>query len=167
MTTIPADHGPIPWHRAIIENVQPRVDGGRFAIKRTPGERVEVQADAYTDGHDQIRVRLAWRHERDPADHGEVEMAPLFNDRWQAGFTVGQLGRYTYQVIAWVDAFRTWLHDFERRVDAEDIALALRSGALLVGEAAARAGGEDGRRLAELAARLLAEAARGAGGGHG
>ena len=30
MTTIPADHGPIPWHRAIIENVQPRVDGGRF-----------------------------------------------------------------------------------------------------------------------------------------
>lgn len=157
MTTTSADAGALPWQRAIIENVEPRVDDGRFAIKRTPGQTIDVQADAFTDGHDRIRVRLAWQHEGDPADSGEVEMTALVNDRWQGHFKVKQIGRYHYRVFAWVDAFRSWLHDFERRVDREDIALALQIGARLVNEASARAlAGQpaDARRLAELATRL-------------
>lgn len=34
--------------RVIIEGVKPEIDGGRFPIKRTLGEKVMVEADAIT-----------------------------------------------------------------------------------------------------------------------
>ena len=37
--------------RAVIENIAPAVNDGRFAIKRAIGERVIVEADVFTDGH--------------------------------------------------------------------------------------------------------------------
>src|SRR5258706_10161740 len=40
--------------RVIIEGVTPEIDGGRFAIKRTRGESVLVEADIFADGHDAI-----------------------------------------------------------------------------------------------------------------
>src|SRR5437764_1092882 len=48
--------------RVVIEHVRPSVDGGRFPIKRTTGERVEVRADIFADGHDVIAVVLRDRH---------------------------------------------------------------------------------------------------------
>lgn len=36
--------------RVVIEGVEPQVDGGRFPIKRTIGEKVQVRADIYADG---------------------------------------------------------------------------------------------------------------------
>ena len=112
-----AETGTRPWHRAVIENVSPQVDGGRFAIKRTVGDTITVEADAFTDGHDQIRVRLAWRHETDPADRGEVEMTPLGNDRWQGCFTV----RPTTSTMS-ARASRSWMKDWgiiARRASSE------------------------------------------------
>ena len=44
-----------------IEGVYPAIDGGRFAVKRIAGERVEVWADVYRDGHDIIAADLIWR----------------------------------------------------------------------------------------------------------
>ena len=44
-----------PWQRAIVENVTPQVDGGRFAAKRSVGDSLTVEADAFTDGHDVMR----------------------------------------------------------------------------------------------------------------
>ena len=38
--------------RVVIEGVEPEVDGGRFAIKRTLGERVVVAADIFADGYE-------------------------------------------------------------------------------------------------------------------
>ena len=35
-----------------IEDIYPLIDGGRFPVKRIVGERVEVWADIYRDGHD-------------------------------------------------------------------------------------------------------------------
>jgi starch synthase (maltosyl-transferring) len=150
----------LPWRRAIIESVTPQVDGGRFAAKRVVGDTVVVEADAFTDGHDRVRVRLAWRHEDDAGDAGEVEMTDLGNDRWRGTFVVGRLGRYRFDVIAWVDAFRTWRHDFKRREDPADIAVALQSGALLAREAASRADGADRARLEALAGQLAADGVR-------
>jgi starch synthase (maltosyl-transferring) len=40
--------------RVIIEHVRPAIDGGRFAIKRTIGEQVDVSADIFADGHDVV-----------------------------------------------------------------------------------------------------------------
>ena len=44
--------------RVVIERIRPSIDGGRFPIKRTPGEFVEVTADIFADGHDVIAAVL-------------------------------------------------------------------------------------------------------------
>ena len=152
--------------RAVVDAVQPAVDGGRYPVKRAAGERVEVEAHCFADGHDLLRVMLRWRAE-DAAEWSEVEMAPHGNDVWRAGFAVGSIGRYRYTVAAWVDHFHTWRDEFSRREDAADLRLAAQVGAGLIEEAAARARGEDAKRLMEWAARLRAaqgvEATRSAG----
>jgi starch synthase (maltosyl-transferring) len=142
--------------RVVIENVKPQVDGGRFAIKRTPGERVVVVADVFADGHDQIACTL--RHRRAGARvWTEARMAALGNDRWRGEYTVTDLGRYEYALAAWIDAFLSWRHDFTRRKvdDEKDIALALRTGATLVDAAAKRASGRDATLLHAMAKALL------------
>jgi starch synthase (maltosyl-transferring) len=84
-------------------------------------------------------------------------MEPLDNDRWQATFTVDELGRYRYTVVAWVDHFATWVRDLDRRIAAgQDIATDLLVGAALVEAAAARVSGPSAARLAALAATLRA-----------
>ena len=44
--------------RVVIERVRPEVDCGRFPAKRTVGERVIVEADVFTDGHDAVGAAL-------------------------------------------------------------------------------------------------------------
>jgi starch synthase (maltosyl-transferring) len=144
--------------RAVIDAVRPSVDGGRFAIKRVVGEPVEVEAACFTDGHDVLRVVLRWRAEGQTRSN-EVEMAPLGNDVWRASFVVPALGRYRYTVCAWVDHFRSWHHELERRVDADDIRLAARAGAELLDAAAARARGADRKALGGWAKKLRQGAA--------
>jgi len=141
--------------RAVIDAVQPAVDGGRFAVKRVTGEALEVEAHCFADGHDALRAVLAWRNE-DAAEWQEVEMRPLGNDVWRAQFTPGAIGRYRYTVAAWADRFATWRHDFARREDAADVRVAARAGAELAEAAAARAAGADAQQLEDWAARLRA-----------
>lgn len=40
--------------RAVIDGVEPTIDLGRFAIKRIVGERIDVKADIFADGHDEV-----------------------------------------------------------------------------------------------------------------
>jgi starch synthase (maltosyl-transferring) len=137
--------------RVVIEGVEPQIDCGRFPIKRTVGETVVVEADAFTDGHDAITVLLLWRPESQAEWH-EAAMEPLGNDRWRAEFTPTEQGRWLYTVTAWVDRFKTWRRDLQKRVDAvQDVAVDLLVGAGLVREASERA--ED-RILAGLAEEL-------------
>lgn len=147
---VPARDGRV---RAAIENVRPEVDCGRFPIKRVIGEQVVVEADAFADGHDALMCMLRYRHE-DEHEWREVPMRPLGNDRWRASFPVESLGRYRYTVVAWVDPFLSWRHDFTRRVEAEDILLAARVGAQLIEEAAGRAPALDADALRRWAERL-------------
>jgi starch synthase (maltosyl-transferring) len=143
--------------RAVIDAVRPAVDGGRFAVKRTVGEALEVEAHCFADGHDVLRARLLWRAE-DASAWQETEMQPLGNDVWRALFTPERIGRYRYTVAAWVDRFATWRHDFARRDDPADRAVAALAGAELAGQAAARAqhknAGADAKALADWAKRL-------------
>ena len=39
---------------AVIENLQPLVDGGRYPVKRVVGEDLVVEADIFKDGHDVV-----------------------------------------------------------------------------------------------------------------
>jgi starch synthase (maltosyl-transferring) len=133
--------------RAVIENVSPQVDGGRFPIKRTLGETVAVQADVFTDGHDSLRCLLRHRPQGASA-WSEVDMVPLGNDRWSAEFSTSVLGRHQYTIAAWVDHFLSWRHDIARRRDSSDIAVALQVGVALI-EAAAKQATGDGAQLLE------------------
>jgi starch synthase (maltosyl-transferring) len=146
---IPSGDGRV---RAVVENITPCVDGGRFAVKRIVGDAVVVEADCFADGHDVLAVYLLWRADHERTWHA-VPMTALGNDRWRAAFTPAAIGRYRYTVKAWVDRFLTWRHDFERRVDEADLRLAARTGAELALAAAGRAKGE-GERLAEWSVQL-------------
>lgn len=92
--------------RAIIEGVKPEIDGGRFAAKRAVGETVVVEADIFTDGHDELSAVLRYRREEDQA-WTEVPMEFLVNDRWRGAFPVTELGFYRYGLVAWVNAFKS------------------------------------------------------------
>jgi len=145
--------------RAVIEGVRPQVDNGRFAIKRATGEMVTVEADVFTDGHEQLGCVLRHRH-ASAREWDEVPMAFLGNDHWRGEFTVREIGRYEYQLTAWVDVFVSWRHDFVRRntADENEIALALQTGAALVRDAVKRAPPKAAQRLREIARSLTVEA---------
>lgn len=154
--SVPAQEASIDGRvRVVIEGVSPAVDNGRFAAKRVVGDRVVVEADCFTDGHDAVAARVLWRREDEPGWR-EAPMVFLGNDRWRGSFVVEALGPYRYTVTAWVDHFLSWLHDLERRVDAEDIKIAALVGAELIDGAAKRATGADRKQLSDWSARLRA-----------
>ncbi len=126
----------------MIDAVLPAVDGGRFPAKRIVGEAVEIEAHCFTDGHDQLRVRLHWQAIGTDEEY-EVDMQPRANDVWLAEFTPARAGRYRYTVMAWVDHFESWRRELERRDDSADIRVALQVGGALIDEAVERVRGGD------------------------
>jgi starch synthase (maltosyl-transferring) len=140
--------------RAVIENVKPEIDCGRFPAKRTVGERVTVEADIFADGHDAISALLLYRKEGG-ASWIETPMQPLVNDRWRGAFDVKETGNYFFTLQAWVDRFKSWRQGFAKKVEAgQDVALELLAGSKLIEEAAKSATGDDHKLLTGLAAIL-------------
>jgi starch synthase (maltosyl-transferring) len=154
--------------RVVIDDLRPAIDRGRFPIKRTPGEYVDVTAVLFADGHDVVVGVLRDRPADDAADlkAGTTDAAawretPLVltnpgNDEWTGRFDVLAIGWHEYAVVAWVDRFETWRRDLKVKFDAgQDVSLELLEGALQVREAAARADqiGTGAADLAWLAAR--------------
>ena len=134
-----------------IEAVTPEVDSGRFPVKRTVGEKVVVEADIFTDGHDAVSAVVRYRAQASPR-WTEVPMEPLANDRWRAAFLVKETGRYHYSFTAWVDKFKTWRQGIQKKwEDHQDVSVDLVIGAGLVEEAGEKASGPDARTLRELA----------------
>jgi starch synthase (maltosyl-transferring) len=142
--------------RVVIEHVTPSVDGGRFAAKRVVGDAVTVEADCFADGHDKVACAVQWRH--GDGEWRSTLMQPLGNDRWRATFDVDRVGQWQYAVRAWVDPFLSWRHDFERRVDLDDLRVAARGGAALIEQAAQRARRPADTRALEAWAQELLEA---------
>src|SRR5258708_5949111 len=123
-----------------IEDIYPLIDGGRFPVKRIVGERVEIWADIYRDGHDVVSAALVWRRERDREWRREP-MTLHSNDRWGASFVPDQPGRYVYAIEAWTDEFATWRHGFELKQKAGvDLTLDAIEGAGMLTKA--QAGGQ-------------------------
>ncbi|MGZ5291164.1 MAG: alpha-1,4-glucan--maltose-1-phosphate maltosyltransferase [Actinomycetota bacterium] len=140
--------------RVVVEGMWPEIDAGRFPIKRTPGERVCVEADVFADGHDLVAAALRSRR---AGDRGWVDtpMEALGNDRFRGCFVVEDLGEYRYTVVGWVDRFGTWRRDLRAKDDAgRDVTVDLTVGADLVLAASRRAAGHARDRLREAAAVL-------------
>jgi len=173
--------------RVVIEEVSPQIDGGRHAVRRISGDEIEVKAAVYADGKDELAVRLVYRHASD-AGWRFAPMRAEGNDLWSGSFRVDKLGAWSFSILGWVDHFASWAGDLKKRLAAQsgspggvaaaagqgsglqaganesgqDVALALRSGAVLAREASRRAKGGDAKRLREWAQKLerLAEEKR-------
>ena len=133
--------------RAVIENVKPEIGGGRFPAKRVVGERMTVEADIFTDGHDALAAALLYRRKSD-SHWSETPMESLDNDRWRATFEVTEIGTYLYTLQAWVDRFESWRQGLAKKLQArQDVAIDLLIGAGLVEEIANRAPPMDKKQL--------------------
>jgi starch synthase (maltosyl-transferring) len=174
---------PIPERlvrRVIVERIQPEIDGGRFPIKRTPGEAVEVSATIFADGHDVIVAMLRDRHERGfaprasgfepqrseriPTPESRIPSAwretPMTldapgTDRWSAQFVVETVGWHDYQIVGWIDRFLTSRRDLQIKAAAgQDVSLELLELSLLVRHASERASSEHAAWLLDQASIL-------------
>ncbi len=135
--------------RVIIENVQPRVDGGLYPAKRSVGERVDVTAAIYGDGHDHIRAEVLYKKEGAKA-WSVIELQQSFNDDWQASFYVTEKGTYLFTIQAWIDHLDTWYDGFKKKAHAKvDVQVELMEGALML-----RTLGETNKELISLARKL-------------
>jgi starch synthase (maltosyl-transferring) len=153
---VPASAKVKPPSRIKIEHPAPTVDGGRWPVKRTVGDTVNVSADIFRDGHEVLRAVVRWRG---PGERRWQE-APLIavdahhdGVRWEGAFTVEATGCTQWTIQAWVDLFAGWRDELARKVDfgQPDLSGELSEGAVLVRAAAERARGETARALATAA----------------
>ena len=129
---MPVPKSPTP--RIQIQAVEPIVDCGRFAVKATVGERVDVSAIVFKDGHDVLAGAL---RVKGPADRRwrEEPLLPLGNDRFGGSFVAERPGRWQFAVTAWTDRIATWQSEIRRKSEAgqTDLAGELAEGAALLG----------------------------------
>jgi starch synthase (maltosyl-transferring) len=120
--------------RIQVEDVWPQLDCGRFAVKRTLGEPVEVWADVFRDGHEVLGAAVRFRRQGERRWR-EAPMEHHGSDRWTATFTPDTCGRWEFAIGAWFDRFASWRWEIQRKSDAgqEDLSSELAEGALLHG----------------------------------
>ena len=149
--------------RIVIEHPAPTVDGGRWPVKRTVGDVVEVGADILRDGHDVLRAVVRYRRQgarkwqESPLTHMDAHVK---GDWWAGSFPVGEIGRWEWTVQVWTDPFASWRDELDRKVafGQADLSGELSEGAVMLREAAGRAKGAE-RKLIEHAAATLEDAA--------
>lgn len=136
--------------RVVIENIQPQVDNRLYPAKRTVGERVDVTAVIFGDGHDHIRAQVLFR-KAGATDWKKTDMHPLWNDEWKGSFEVNETGKYVFTVRAWIDHFETWFDGIRKKIGARvDVKVELMEGA----EFLTRLAGSGKAQLRDYAKRL-------------
>jgi starch synthase (maltosyl-transferring) len=140
--------------RLVVETVSPSVDDGRYPVKRIVGDWVNVEVDAYGEGHDRIAVELRWRA-IDENEWHEARMRPLGNDRWAGEFQLQRVGRYVFTVEAWRDEFAIFRYGLGKKVEAGlVVSLEIEEGRQLVHRILRQLGGAAAQRLQVFAAKL-------------
>ena len=105
-------------NRAIIENVTPNIEGGKYYIKRTPNETIEIAAHIFGDGHDEVNARVLYKS----ASQKKWQMAPLYhiaNDEWIGNIAFENEGMYSFTIEAWIDHPLDWLIGIRKKILAE------------------------------------------------
>ena len=144
-------------NRIVIEAVTPQIDCGRYPVKRIAGEEMVVQADVFSDGHDEVAANLLYRKQgaQDWQDWQEVPMKRLGDDRWQGTFLLAAPGMYQYTITGCVDHFRSWQKELSKKQQAgQDIAIELQIGVDLIEKAATQSSPKDAARLGFVAEEL-------------
>ncbi len=122
--------------RIQIQDVRPRVDGGRYPLKACLGDAVSVSATIFRDGHVALGGVLRFRRSG-TRRWQEVPLEPLGNDRFTASFIPDALGSWELRFQAWTDPYATWLDEFDRKVAGgqPDLGGELSEGIALFGDA--------------------------------
>jgi starch synthase (maltosyl-transferring) len=121
--------------RIQIQEVSPQVDCGRYPVKRTAGDRVEVTARIFRDGHETLGAAV--RHKGPAATRwSETPLEPLGNDVWAGSFEVDRPGLWSFRIEGWVDRVASFQEELRRKVAAgqADLSGELSEGAVLLGE---------------------------------
>jgi starch synthase (maltosyl-transferring) len=119
--------------RVQIQEVSPQVDCGRYPVKRTIGDRVEVTARIFRDGHETLGAAV--RHKGPDATRwSEAPLEPLGNDVWAGSFEVDRPGIWSFRIEAWVDRVSSFQEELRRKVAAgqSDLGSELSEGAVLL-----------------------------------
>ena len=146
----------------VIERIAPELDGGRHPVKRVVGDQLLVTADIFADGHDLLDAALLLR--ADDADEWlESAMRPTDNDRWSGHVELTRNRWHRYAIEAWRDAFGSWRHGLDRKVEAGvPVPVELEEGRILVEAAVDRAERAEAATDLDLMRRALAAFARAA-----
>jgi starch synthase (maltosyl-transferring) len=128
----------MPGERIVISEVAPQVDCGRWPAKACVGDSVAVAATIVRDGHDPLRAVVRYRRSRGRWREEPLETIGI--DRFGGSFPVDAIGRWQFEVEAWVDRHAAWLDEHDRKVAAGQTDLA---GELAEGEALFGAGTPD------------------------
>jgi len=135
-----AGRGPKRGARIVIERLYPELDGGRYAIKRVVGDKLEIWADIFRDGHDVLGAAILYQPEGASRWHS-APMRFFDNDRWIGTIELTENRRYRYTIEAWTDLFASWCDRMRRkRAAQQDLTLDLPEGRALVHAAEARSG---------------------------
>jgi starch synthase (maltosyl-transferring) len=123
-----------PPTRIQVQQVSPQVDCGRFAVKRTVGDRVDVDARVFRDGHETLGAAIRFKPPGAPR-WSESPLEPRGNDVWAGSFEVDRPGVWSYRVEAWVDRIASFQDELRRKVEGgqEDLEGELAEGAILLG----------------------------------
>jgi starch synthase (maltosyl-transferring) len=119
--------------RIQIEDVWPQIDCGRYPVKRSVGDEVEVWATIFRDGHELLGGAVLYRAPG-ASEWEETPMRQVEPDRWTGSFHVDRCGRWEFTVQAWVDRFESWRDELRRKVEAgqADLDSELQEGAALM-----------------------------------
>ncbi|WP_435129194.1 alpha-1,4-glucan--maltose-1-phosphate maltosyltransferase [Actinacidiphila sp. bgisy144] len=146
--------------RIPVVDVEPSVDCGRRPAKAVVGERFQVTATVFREGHDAVAANVVLRDSSGRSGPWTPmrELAPG-TDRWGAHITPTAEGRWTYTVEAWSDPVATWRHTAGIKIPAGmDTDLVLAEGARLHERAAAGVPKGDGRPAVLAAVDALRDA---------
>ncbi|MDQ3657802.1 MAG: DUF3416 domain-containing protein, partial [Chloroflexota bacterium] len=133
----------------LIEDIQPRIDCGRYPVKREIGDSLEVTADIFREGHDQLAAVILYKPQ-DAETWSEAGMAFVDNDRWSGVFPLDRNTRYHYTVQAFPDVYGSWVYEIQKKTGADlEVGSEIIEGLQIVEETLSRAGPEDAAIIRE------------------
>jgi starch synthase (maltosyl-transferring) len=133
--------------RVIITNLLPKVENGEYPAKAIQGDPVNLSADIFSDGHNELDASV-WIKHKSEKQWKEFLLEPTWNDRWTYAFTPTKLGYYQFEVHGWLDHYKTWQKAFDKKVKAnQDINVELLIGAEILEAAANKSKGKTAEEL--------------------
>jgi starch synthase (maltosyl-transferring) len=122
----------LSYSHAVILDVRPEIDCGRYRAKAIVGDRVEVSAEILRDGTDVLSAVVRYRGPTETR-WSEAALEQLEDDRWAGWFRPDSVGRWRYSIEAWTDHFATWRRDLTRKAEAgQPVDVELEEGALQI-----------------------------------